>query len=87
MDDINQKITSTMEEMVAKVYQRDISEVRENHNLRFKEDLNATSQSYFPLLAAFEDLDVEIDYHQFRYNATTVQTAIDYVIEQYNLQN
>lgn len=82
--DIREQITACMEETIAKVFRRDREEIAAHHELRFKEDFNANSKHYFPILSALSDeFDVEIDYHQFQFHATTVETAIEYAIEEY----
>ena len=82
-----EKIAKGVEECVAKVFRKDVEEVAQHHELRFKEDLNANSKHYFPIIAYFEEeFDIYMDYHAFQYAATTVQSAIDYIIEQYKEQ-
>ena len=82
--DIREQIASCIEDSVAKVFRKDKAEVAAHHELRFKEDLNANSKHYFPILSALSDeFDVEIDYHQFQFHATTIETAIDYAVEEY----
>lgn len=85
--DIRDQIAEVIVETVAKVFRRDKAEIAANHNIRLKEDLNANSKHYFPILAALSDkFDLEIDYHEFQFYATTVETAIDYTVEQYHDQ-
>ena len=85
--EIRDQIAKCMEEVIAKVFRRDVAEIAGNHNLRFKEDLDANSKHYFPILSALSDeFDVEIDYHQFQFHATTIETAIDYAVEEYYAQ-
>ncbi len=85
--DIRSQIADVIEESVAKVFRKDKAEIAANHNLRLKEDLNANSKHYFPILAALSDaFDLEIDYHQFQFHATTIESAIDYVFEEYQSQ-
>lgn len=82
-----EKIAKGVEECVAKVFHKDAEEVAQHHELRFKEDLNANSKHYFPIIAYFEEeFEIYMDYHAFQYAATTVQSAIDYIIEQYKEQ-
>lgn len=79
-----EQITQIVEQCVARVFQLDPAEVASHHELRFKEDLHATSQQYFPIIAAFEDkLDLYIDYHDFQFAAVTIQKAIDFTVEEY----
>ena len=85
--DIEQKIAATMDEAIAQVFRKTPEEVAANHDLRLKEDLGANSKHYFPIIAAFEDeYGLMMDYHVFQYSATTVASAIDYVVEQYKEQ-
>lgn len=85
--DIEEQIAQTMDEVVAQVFRKDPAEIAANHDIRFKEDLGANSKHYFPIIAAFEDkYGLMIDYHMFQYSATTVGTAIDYVVDEYHKQ-
>lgn len=82
--EIREQIAACMETTIARVFRKDQAEIAAHHELRFKEDLNANSKHYFPILAALSDeFDVEIDYHQFQFHATTIETAIDYALEEY----
>lgn len=85
--DIRDQVADVIEDAVAKVFRRDKAEIAANHGLRLKEDLNANSKHYFPILAALSDkFNLEIDYHEFQFYATTVETAIDYAVDQYHEQ-
>ncbi len=85
--EIKEQISEVIEDVVAKVFRREKAEIAAHHELRLKEDLNANSKHYFPILAALSDrFDLEIDYHQFQFYATTIETAIDYVVEEYHAQ-
>ncbi len=85
---IEEQITKTMEETIARVFRRDKEEIASNHDLRLKEDLDANSKHYFPILSVLGDqYDLDIDYHQFQFHATTVGDAIDYAIAEYAEQN
>lgn len=87
MEDIREQVTSIMDSCVARVFRRDEAEIAANHELRFKEDLGATSQQYFPIISAFEDkLGLYLDYHEFQFAATTIQKAIDYTVDEYHKQ-
>ena len=82
--DIREQIAATMDEAIAQVFRKTPEEVAANHDLRLKEDLGANSKHYFPIIAAFEDeYGLMIDYHMFQYSATTVASAIDYVVDEY----
>ena len=85
--DINAQIAQAMDQIIAKVFRKDESYVAANHSLRFKEDLMANSKQYFPIIAYFEEkFDIFMDYHVFQYSAITVDTAIEFVINEYNTQ-
>lgn len=85
--DVNEQITKTMESAIAEVFQRDEADIAAHHDLRMREDLGSSSKHYFPIIAAIEDdFGIMIDYHMFQYSATTVQSAIDYVIDEYHKQ-
>lgn len=85
--DIKAQIAEVMEDAVARVFRRDKAEIAAHHELRLKEDLNANSKHYFPILSALSDaFDVEIDYHEFQFYATTIETAIDFAVAQYEEQ-
>lgn len=85
--EIKTQITEVIEDAVARVFRKDKAEIAAHHELRLKEDLNANSKHYFPILSALSDkFDIEIDYHEFQFYATTIETAIDYVVEQYQEQ-
>lgn len=81
---VREQITEVMEEVIARVFRKDKAEIAAHHELRLKEDLNVNSKQYFPILAALGDkFDLEIDYHQFQFHATTIESAIDYVVAEY----
>ena len=85
--DIQAQITEVMEDIIARVFRKDKEEVKAHHEWRLKEDLGANSKHYFPILSALSDeFDVEIDYHQFQFYATTIDTAIAYAVEEYHNQ-
>ena len=85
--DIKEQIAQKMDQIVARVFCKDPSEIAANHELRMKEDLDATSKHYFPIIAAFEnEFDIMVDYHIFQYSATTIASAIDYLVDEYNKQ-
>lgn len=85
--DIKAQVAEVIEDSVARVFRRDKAEIAAHHELRLKEDLNANSKHYFPILSALSDkFDVEIDYHEFQFYATTIETAIDFAVAQYEEQ-
>ena len=85
--DIKERIARKMDQIIAQIFRKEISEIAANHELRMKEDLNANSKHYFPIIAAFEDeFGIMVDYHVFQYSATTIASAIDYIVDEYNKQ-
>ena len=86
--DIDEQITETMEQIIGQIFLKDPADIAAHHELRFKEDLNANSKQYFPILAVFEEkYGIFMDYHVFQYSATTIETAINYIISEYHIQN
>ncbi len=84
---IDERITHDMDAVIAKIFRKDESYIAANHQLRLKEDLQANSKHYFPIISCLEEnYDLMIDYHQFQYYATTIQTAIDYALAEYHKQ-
>lgn len=82
--DIQEQIADVMDEVIARVFRKDKSEIAAHHELRLKEDLNANSKHYFPILSALSDkFDLEIDYHEFQFYAMTIESGIKYVAAQY----
>ena len=85
--DINEKIAQTMDQIIARIFRKDPADIAAHHELRMKEDLNANSKHYFPIIAAFEEeYGILVDYHMFQYSATTVASAIEYITAEYNKQ-
>jgi len=86
--DIDAQISDAMDDILARVFLKDKSDIASHHELRFKEDLGADSKQYFPILSIFEDkFEILMDYHVFQYEATTIQNAIEYVIGEYHNQH
>lgn len=85
--EVDEKLSQEMDAVFAKVFRKEPSFIEEHHELRLKEDLTANSKHYFPIISFFEEkYDLLIDYHLFQYSATTVQSAINYVIDEYHKQ-
>jgi len=85
--DTKAQIAQAMDWILAKIFLKDEAYIADNHQLRLKEDLMANSKQYFPIISYFEDkFDIFMDYHVFQYSATTVESAINYVLEEYNKQ-
>lgn len=59
-----------------------------DETIRFREDLAAKSLEYFPLISALEDdLDIDIEYHEFQSDAQTIGQAIDLCKKLYDAQH
>jgi len=77
-----------MDQIIAQIFHKDPDFIAAHHELKLKEDLNTNSKQYFPIIAVFEDkFEIFMDYHLFQYSATTIETAIEYVISEYKNQN
>ena len=88
MMDIREKVTDIIESAVADVFMFDRDYVAANHGLKFREDLATSSIQYFPIVTALEeDLDIDIDFHEFQYESGTIKLAIDYVVKLFNEQH
>ena len=82
--EVKETIKSTMLTAITKVFDVEKVRLETNLNLRFFEDMNATSIQLFPIISALEDeLDIEIQYQDFRRNGKTIAEAIDFVREEY----
>lgn len=82
--DIKETIKSTMLTAITKVFSVEKDYLENNLDLRFVEDMNATSIQLFPIISALEDeLDIEIQYQDFRRNGKSIQEAIDFVKDEY----
>jgi len=85
--DIREKVTDLIEDAVADVFMFDKDYVAANHGLRFREDLATSSIQYFPIITALGDeLQIDIDFHEFQYECGTIEQAIGYVVKLYNEQ-
>ena len=85
--DIREKVTSILESAVADVFMFEMDYVAANHELKFREDLATSSVQYFPIVTALEEeLNIDIDFHEFQYESGTIELAIDYVVKLYNEQ-
>ena len=85
--DVQSQISQAMDWIIARIFLKDEAYIANNHQLRLKEDLMANSKQYFPIISYFEDkFDIFMDYHVFQFSATTIESAIDYVLEEYNHQ-
>jgi len=80
--DIREKVAEIFITNMADYFLLDKAYIEANPDIRFKEDLAANSMKYFPLVTALEeDLNIEIDFHNFQYEGKTVALAIDYVAD------
>lgn len=85
--EIRDRIAEVMDDAISRVFRREKADIAAHHDLRFKEDLEVNSKHYFPILAALADeFDLDIDYHEFQFAATTIDSAIDFVVEEYHNQ-
>jgi len=83
-----EKVIDVMERAVAEVFMFEREFVAANHELKFREDLATSSIQYFPIVAALEEeLQINIDFHEFQYESGTIELAIDYVVKLYNEQH
>ena len=65
---------------MAEIFNRDVSFFEEHPETRLREDLTAKSMEYFPLIADLEDmLGIQIEYHDFQTETSTVGATVDYV--------
>lgn len=86
--DIREKVAEVFITHMADFFMLDKTHIESNPDLHFKEDLAANSMKYFPLIAALEeDLNIEIEFHDFQYEGKTVALAIDYVTALYKSQH
>ena len=69
---------------VADIFMKDLEYIASHHELNFRTDLNATSLQYFPLITELEEqLDIELDAHDFQWKAHTIGEAVDLVLQEY----
>ena len=82
--DLRERIKGTLLDAMAKVFELDRAALETRPDLNSINDLGATSIQFFPIISALEDeLDIELQYQDFRRNGKTIQTAIDFVVQQY----
>jgi len=78
--DPRENITHIIIKNIAEIFGLEPEYVAAHPELRFREDLHAKSLQYFPLIGVLEiELDIELDYHEFQYEARTIQHTIDFV--------
>ena len=86
--DVREKVADLIDDVVADVFMFEKDYVAANHGLRFREDLATSSIQYFPIISALgEELQIDIDFHEFQYESGTIEQAIDYVVKLYNEQH
>ena len=82
--DIREKITEVLEKDVADIFMLELDYVASHHDMRFREDLAASSVQYFPIISTLEEeFDLEIDFHEFQNEGRTIELAIDFVVDLY----
>ena len=79
--ELRKKVEEILYKSVADVFMKDESYIVAHTDLNFRLDLNASSTQYYPLISDLEEqLDIDIDAHDFQYNAQTIAQAVDYVL-------
>lgn len=82
--EVRNTIIKTILSTVAEVFSMDEEALKQNMDIKLIEDLGATSVQFFPIIAALEEeLDIEIQYQDFRREAKTINKAIDFVETEY----
>lgn len=85
--DIREKVTQSVIRNVADIFMKDEDYIAQNPDLNYLSDFAATSIDIYPLVSAFEDeLDVELEYHDFQNNARTVSETVDYLVRKIEAQ-
>lgn len=85
--DHRQKIIEVLNKSIADIFMEDADFIAANHEMKFRTNLKATSMQYYPLISEIEEqLDIELDAHDFQYKAHTIAEAVDYVHNAYNAQ-
>lgn len=78
--ELRERIKKTLLEAMANVFKMSEEELGGLMEKDLIKDLGATSLQYFPVIAALEDeLDIELQYQDFRRNGKTIASVIDYV--------
>lgn len=82
-----QKIIEVLNENIADIFMKDEEYIMAHHELNFRTDLKATSLQYYPLITEMEEqLDIELDAHDFQWKAHTIADAVEFVTNAYNEQ-
>lgn len=82
--EIKERVKSTMLTAIRKAFSVEKEYLESNLNLNFFEDMKASSIQLFPIISALEDeLDIEIQYQDFRRNGKTIAEAIEFVRNEY----
>lgn len=82
--EIKERVKSTMLTAITKAFSVEKEYLESNLNLNFFEDMKASSIQLFPIISALEDeLDIEIQYQDFRRNGKTIAEAIEFVRNEY----
>lgn len=78
--ELREQITKAVLSSMATAFETSEEELSKQMDKDLIKELNATSRHYFPVIAALEDeLDIELQYQDFRRNGKTITMAIDYV--------
>jgi len=85
--DIQEKIAKIFYENIAELLQLDQAQVTAQPELRLRGDLGMESMQYFSLIGALEtELDIELQYSEFRSEASSIAAGIEYILKIYNTQ-
>ena len=85
--DERERIAKILNETIADIFMLDLEYVASNPELNFRKDLKASSIQYFPLISELEEqLDIELDAHDFQWKAHTIAQAVVFVEQEYIAQ-
>lgn len=81
---VSEEIRETMLASMAQVFEKTEEELSVNADADLLDELKATSQQYFPIIAALEEqFDIELQYQDFRREGRTINKAIEFVEDVY----
>ena len=81
---IRDDIRGVLMEAAGRVFGMSAEEAAKHADENLVRELGATSQQYFPIIAALEEeLDIELQYQDFRREARTLNEAVDFVADVY----
>jgi len=76
-----EKIAEIVNAAVADVFMLETAHVAAHPELNYRVDFSATSMQYFPLISTLEEeLNIEIESHDFQNKASTVGDTIDLMV-------